>query len=161
MTPDGHPPRGAAGDPPAPRLFIARDGTWHHDGYEITHERLLGYLWTSLRVDAEGHHVLAGSLRVPVDVEDAPFVVLRVELADSAANVVLSDGDREPLAVHTLRFGPGDVPYCRVKGGAFAARLSRPAAWQLLQAVEADETTGQLHLVLGRRRLSIPAPMSR
>jgi hypothetical protein len=153
-------PGGAPG-PALPRLSIARDGSWRHEGQEITHERLLAYLWESLRVDAAGHFVRSGALRVPVEVEDAPFVVLRVELADGAPAVILSDGSREPLAVDTLRFGPGDVPYCHVKRGAFIARLSRAAAWQLLQRVEADEATGQLVLALADARHPIAGLGSR
>ncbi len=57
-------------------------------------------------------------------------------------------------------WGPGPAgaaPYCRVKGGRFAARLSRAATYQLLRMMEPDEATGQATLVLGGRRLVIPS----
>lgn len=144
-----------------PALSIARDGGWCHEGKEITHERTLAHLWDSLREDGSGHYLQLGSARVPVAVEDAPFVVVRVELGDGGAALVLSDGSREPLAVETLRLGPGEVPYCRVKDGRFTARLSRAAAWQLLQAMEPDAVTGDAVLVLGHHRRAIPRAPSR
>lgn len=137
-------------------LSIARDGEWRHEGEAITHERIVAHLWERLRVDAGGYYLEVGSGRVPVAVEDAPFVVLRVELDHGPVAVVLSDGSRECLAVDTLRLGPGEVPYCRVKDGRFEARLSRAAAWQLVQAMEPDETTGDAALVLAGRRHIIP-----
>ncbi|MBI2524768.1 MAG: DUF1285 domain-containing protein [Candidatus Rokubacteria bacterium] len=151
MTAAGHPAH-----PGLPRLSITRDGEWRHEGETITHARILDDLWTRLQMDAAGYYLLVGSLRVPVEVEDAPFVVVRVELDQDPAGVVLSDGSREPLALDTLRLGPGEVPYCRVKGGRFEARLGRAAAWQLLQAMETDETTGEAALLLRGRRHIIP-----
>ena len=149
----------AAGGPSGgalPPLSIARDGDWRHGGEAITHAGILTHLWERLRVDAGGYYLEVGSGRVPVEVEDAPFVVLRVELDHGPVTVVLSDGSREELAVATLRLGPGEVPYCRVKDGRFEARLSRAAAWQLLQAMELDEATGGAALVLAGRRRMIP-----
>jgi hypothetical protein len=154
----------APADPPdwtLPRLRIARDGEWLHDGEEITHPGILANLWGNLRVDAEGHHLQIGSLRVPVEVEDAPFVVLRVEPEGDRLVLTLNDLSREPLAVETLRFGAGEVPRCRVKGGRFEARLSRAAAYQLLQRVECDEAGGAAALILGAARHPLRAPAGR
>ena len=49
--------------------------------------------------------------------------------------------------------GAGDVPYGAVKDGAFEARFSRAAAFQLLALAEYDETTGRGALRLGGARL--------
>ena len=149
----------AAPDPSTwklPKLAIDRDGAWHAEDGEVTHPGLLASLRQSLQVDAEGHYLQIGPARVPVDVEDAPFAVVRVEL-DGAPTVILNDLTREPLSVDTLVFGPGEIPYCRVRGARFDARFSPAAAWQLLQRVEPDEATGGAVLVLpGRPRQPIP-----
>ena len=64
-----------------PRLRIDREGAWFHEDEEVTHPGILANLWGSLRVDAEGHFIQIGPARVPVEVEDAPFVAVRVEPA--------------------------------------------------------------------------------
>ena len=150
----------AAFDPSSwtvPRLRIDREGTWYHEDQEVTHEGIVASLREGLRVDAGGHYLQVGPTRVPVAVEDAPFVVVRVEPEAGGVVATLGDLSREPLDVEALRLGEGAVPYCRVKGGRFAARLSRAATYQLLRMMELDEATGQATLVLGGRRLVIPS----
>jgi hypothetical protein len=140
-----------------PKLAIDRDGAWHAEEGEVTHPGLLASLRSSLRVDAEGYHIQIGPARVPVDVEDAPYSVVRVELDGPSPSVILSDLSRESLRLDTLVFGPGDIPYCRVREGSLDARFSPAAAWQLLQRVELDEATGGAVLALpGRPRQPIP-----
>jgi hypothetical protein len=68
-------------------------------------------------------------VRIPVVVDDVPFVVARIQRREDAINAVLIDGTSEDVDPGTLRIGADDVPYCAVKGGAFEARLSRAAAW--------------------------------
>jgi len=154
----------AAFDPSSwtvPRLRIDREGTWYHEDQEVTHEGIVASLWKGLQVDAGGHYLQVGPARVPVAVEDAPFVVVRVEPEAGGVVATLGDLSREPLDVETLRLGESAVPYCRVKGGRFAARLSRAATYQLLRMMEPDEATGQATLVLGGRRLVIPRARAR
>lgn len=140
-----------------PKLAIDRDGAWHAEEGEITHPGLLASLRAALQVDDEGHYVQIGPARVPVDVEDAPYSVVRAELDGPFPTVILNDLSREPLRLETLVFGPGDIPYCRVREGAFDARFSAAAAWQLLQRVELDEASGDAVLVVpGQPRQTIP-----
>ena len=139
-----------------PRLRIDREGDWLHEDEEVTHAGILAHLRNSLRVDSEGHYLQIGPVRAPVDVEDAPFVILRVEREGERLMLTVNDLSREPLAPATLRFGAGGVPYCRVKDGRFEARLSRAATYQLLQYVESDDAGGQGVLVLGDARYELP-----
>lgn len=134
-----------------PRLRIGRDGTWYDGDEEVTHEGIVANLRANLRVDADGHHLQIGPVRVPVEVEDTPFVVVRVERTGDALRIILDDGTREALDPGGLRMGQGQVPYCRVKDGRFEARLDRAATYQLLQhVVEADADRPEL--VLGSAR---------
>jgi len=139
-----------------PRLGITRDAAWLHEGEEVTHAGILAELWSGLCVDPAGHYLQIGPVRVPVEVEDAPFVVLRVEDEGNRLMLTLSDLGREPLSPDALRFGPGGVPYCRVKDGRFLARLSRAAAYQLLQHVEPDADQDSATLVIGGARYRLP-----
>ena len=148
-------PVGPPADPSTwtlPRLRINRDGAWLHEGEEVTHAGILATLWDNLHVDAEGHYSQIGPARVPVEVEDAPFVILRVEDEGDRLMLTVNDLTREPLSPSTLRVGPGAVPYCRIKDGRFEARLSRAATYQLLQRVEYDEAGGAATLALGGAR---------
>jgi hypothetical protein len=139
-----------------PRLRIDRDGVWFHDGAEVTHAGIVANLRANLQVDAFGHYLQVGPARVPVEVEDAPFVVERVEVAGEGLTATLNDLTREPVALDTLRVDERGIPRCRVKDGRFDARLSRAAAYQLLQHVQPDEGSGRPTLVLGGRRYPVP-----
>jgi hypothetical protein len=131
-----------------PSLKVDRDGDWLSDGTEITHPGILANLRGSLSRDAAGYYVQVGPARIPVEVEDAPFVVVRVEVIGAGLSLTLSDGSQERLDPATLRFGSGEVPYCRVKEGRFEARLSRAAAWQLGQLIAYDEGSGTATLII-------------
>jgi len=139
-----------------PRLRIDRDGAWYHDDAEVTHAGILANLRGNLQVDEQGHYLPIGPVRVPVEVEDAPFVVERVEVDGDRLAATLNDESREPLALDTLRIDERAIPRCRVKGGRFDARLSRAAAYQLLQHVEPGEGGARAALVLGGRRHPVP-----
>ncbi len=134
-----------------PRLRIDRDGAWFHEGEEVTHAGILANLQSNLRVDAQGYYLQAGPVRVPVEVADTPFVIVRVEREGERLMMRLNDLSQEPLAEETLSFAADGAPYCRVRGEAFRARFSRAAAYQLLQYVECDEA-GRASLLLGERR---------
>lgn len=132
-----------------PRLRIDRDGGWLHEGEEVSHEGILASLRQGLQVDAAGHFLQVGPVRVPVEVEDAPFSVVRLEPDGDGFAVWLNDGSREALDPGSLSLRAGDVPYCRVKDGRFEARFSRAAAWQLLQRVEPESRGGPPALAAG------------
>jgi uncharacterized protein len=139
-----------------PRLRIDRDGDWFHEGEEVSHEGILASLRQGLQVDSAGHFLQIGSVRVPVEVEDAPFVVVRFETEGEGWALWLSDGSREVLDPASLVLRQGDVPYCRVKDGRFEARFSRAAAWQLLQRLDTPPG-GTPTLAAGGRRYPLGA----
>jgi hypothetical protein len=144
-----------------PRLRITRDGDWLHDDEDVTHAGILRNLRENLRVDAAGHYLQIGPARVPVEVDDAPYLVLRVEPEGEQLILTLNDFSREPLAIETLSFDERAVPHCRVKGGRFLARLSRAATYQLLDRVEADEFGECATLRVGDVRRSLRLPSDR
>src|SRR5437763_13433712 len=120
------------GTPPAgwklPDLRIDVDGDWYDEGVQVTHAGIVKNLRENLRKDAEGYFIQT-RVRIPVKVDDAPFIVTRIEQRGEALHAVLNDGSEEPVDPGKIRLGRGDVPYCSVKGGAFEARLSRAATF--------------------------------
>ena len=139
-----------------PRIAIDREGLWFHDGEEVTHAGMLANLQSDLRRDAQGYYLQVGVVRVPVDVEDTPFVIVRVERDGDGLTMIVNDMSREPLAPETLRFAENGTPYSSVKGGMFQGRWSRAATYQLLQHVEPDASGDSGTLVLGARRYLLP-----
>jgi hypothetical protein len=136
---------------------IDREGVWRHEGVEVTHPGVLRNLYLNLREDGAGYHLQTGPLRVPVQVDDAPFVVVRAEPGADPDTVLvhLSDRSQEPLEAGTLVLDRRGVPYCRVKDGRFRARLSVSAWLQLAERVDVDPASGEPALVLGDRRFAL------
>jgi hypothetical protein len=148
------------GTPPAewtlPRLRVDRDGDWYDGDIEITHAGILANLRSSLQRDAGGYFIQT-RVRIPVEVEDAPWVITRLERRDGALRARINDGSEEVIDAATIRIGPGDIPYAAVKGGAFAARFARAAAHQLLALAEYDEATERGTLRVGGREYALTA----
>jgi uncharacterized protein len=161
------PPPDAAAPPPddvtppaewtLPELRIDVDGAWHDGEVEITHHGVLANLRGNLRRDARGYFIQT-RVRIPVTVDDVPWVVVRVERRGERLHAILNDGTETTIDPATLRIGPNDVPYCAVKEGAFEARLSRAAAHQLLALGEYDEASGRGALRLGGREYELRRP---
>jgi hypothetical protein len=147
--------------PPAewklPRLRVDVDGDWYDDDVEITHPGILANLRATLRRDAQGYFIQT-RVRIPVAVDDVPWVVTRVESQGGRLRGVLNDGSETEIDPAALRLGAGDIPYCPVKGGAFEARFSRAAAFQLFALAEYDEHTGSGRLRLGGREYALRRP---
>ena len=143
-----------AGAPPpewkVPKLRIDVNGDWFDDDVEVTHPGVLANLRANLRRDAQGYFIQT-RVRIPVDVADAPLVVVRFERSDGGFVAFLNDGTQERVEPPALRIGPGDIPYCAVRNGTFEARFSRAAAYQLLGMAEYDERTGRGVLRHGTR----------
>ena len=133
-----------------PRLRIDRTGDWFDDDVEITHPGVLANLRQNLKHDADGYFIQT-RVRIPVEVEDRPWVVTRVERQAQSLHGVLNDGSETTIDPTSVRIGHGDVPYAPVKDGRFEARFSRAATFQLLALAEPDPGTGADVLRLGGR----------
>lgn len=123
-------------------LRFGKDGRWYAGHEPITHRRIAALFSRNLRRDEDGRWwVELGDERAPVEVEDTPFVVTRVDAAPGAGfRIELNDGASEPLAPERL-FLSGDVLYAEVKNGSAQARFLRAPQAELLARVE--ERDGQ------------------
>ena len=133
--------------PPAdwklPDLRIDVDGEWFDDDVQVTHPGILANLRGNLRRDAQGYFIQT-RVRIPVRVDDVPWVVIRLERRGDRFHVLLNDGTGELEDAASVRDAAGGVPYCPVKDGAFEARLSRAATFQLWAVAELDEAAGRV-----------------
>jgi hypothetical protein len=154
---------GAAGAPAIPpgTFRIDREGLWRHEGQEVTHPGVRQNLFANLRADAEGHYLQVGPVRIPVEVDDAPFVVTRVEAPGrhgdrvQSLRIHLSDESEEALDPAALWLGRNHTPYCRVKSGRFTARFAVAAWLQLAEFIDEEPGTGDVTLVVAGRRVPI------
>jgi hypothetical protein len=104
---------------------IDREGAWRHEGQEVTHPGVLRNLYANLRAEGDAHYLEVGPNRVPVTVEDAPFVVVRVEIRPDA---------------------PGSL-WLHLSDGSLAAWL------QLAERLEGEPGGDRATLVLGNSRI--------
>jgi hypothetical protein len=133
-----------------PDLRIDVEGEWFDDDVQVTHPGILANLRGNLRKDAQGYFIQT-RVRIPVRVDDVPWVVTRLERRGDRLHAFVNDGTEEAVDPSTLRLGARDVPYCAVKGGLFEARLSRAATFQLWALADYDEASGRGALRLGAR----------
>jgi hypothetical protein len=131
-----------------PKLRVDIDGDWYDDDVQVTHPGILANLRTNIRKDAVGYFIQT-RVRIPVQVDDVPWVVTRVEPRAGRLHAILNDASEEDVDPGTIRLSRDGVPYCAVKGGAFEARLSRAAAFQLFALADYDEGSGRGVLRLG------------
>ncbi len=137
------PGNSAAVSPPdgGVKLVIHKDGRWFQNGREIVHKEIYRFLNSALEKTPSGEYqVRMGEQICPVEVEDAPFVVLGVT-EDRTGDILLelNDGTTEPLSAEGLRIGRDNVPYVHVKDARFTARFSRPAYYQLATYISSED----------------------
>jgi hypothetical protein len=135
-------------------IRLDKEGRWYHEGVEITHKLTADLFSRSVEKDpAGGYRLVVGPEWSPIEVEDTPFMVRRVEIEADRAVIRLNDGTEEELEAATLRVGGENVLYCKVKNGEFPARFLRPAYYQLMQALE--ETKNGYAVKIGNKLYSI------
>src|SRR5712672_434172 len=80
-------------------IVIKPDGQWFHEGTPIGREALVRLFSTILRKDPDGFHLVTPAEKLKIEVEDAPFIAVRVDR--------IVEADRGPV----LRFqtNVGDV----------------------------------------------------
>jgi hypothetical protein len=132
-----------------PNLRVDVNGDWFDDDVQVTHPGILANLRGNLRRDADGYFIQT-RVRIPVRVDDVPWVIERVERRGDTLHGWVNDGTEVTIDPATLRLGAGNVPYCAVKE-TFEARLSRAATFQLFALTEYDEAADRGRLRLGGR----------
>src|SRR5436190_403488 len=114
-----------------PRLRVDVNGDWFDDDVEVTHPGVLSNLRGNLRRDAQGYFIQT-RVRIPVEVVDVRFVVVRFERGAGGLTAVLNGGSEERVEPAPLRIGQADVPHGTGKGGTVGARFSGAAAHRRL-----------------------------
>jgi uncharacterized protein len=125
------PPPGASRES---SIELDREGRFWHDGARVEHPALERGLrsWIARHPD-DGRMILTNGYDwCYFRVEDAPFIVTALSVADDGAvTLTLYDDTQEPLDPAALSIGADGVVYAKVKAGRFDARFSRHAQTQL------------------------------
>lgn len=136
-------------------IRLDTEGRFLHEGQEVRHAGLKAALWRWLDRDPDGRWVLRLDARrfVYLDVDDAPHRVRSLRWEGDRAVLLLADGSEEELDPASLRLGPSQIAYCRVKGGRFEASLAPAAFASLADHLEEEAAGVWLHAAGGRYRL--------
>ncbi len=132
-------------------IRFGRDGRWYSDDEPITNTRIADLFSKHVVRRPDGSYgIEIGWDKAPIEVEDTPYVVARVDAgADGAFYIELNDESRELLDVTSLSMSDENVLYCSVKGGAERARFLRAAYYQL--APHFHEAGGRFYVRAGGR----------
>jgi hypothetical protein len=121
-------------------LKIGRDGTWFYEGSPIGRKPLVKLFASVLRREADGYYLVTPVEKVPIEVEDAPFLAVAMEATDEGETQRLRfrtnlDETVEAGPSHALSFriepDGSFTPYIEVHEG-LPARLTRPVYYELV-----------------------------
>ena len=96
-----------------------------------------------------------------VEVEDAPYRALGIEIAGTADAperllLRLNDGGLEPFDPATFWIGPDGSPYCLVRNGLHKARFTTESYRQLSAFINEEADTGRYFLQIGSQPIPVP-----
>ncbi len=130
-------------------MRIAGDGVWYYRGSPIGRAPLVKLFASILRKDGDRHVLVTPVEKVGIRVDDAPFLAVEMQAAETeGARVLMFRTNVDDLvtvdAEHPLRFAPGAAeglkPYVRVRGDLWA--LVKRALFYDLVALGACEPHG-------------------
>ncbi|MBC7358405.1 hypothetical protein SAMN02745206_01424 [Desulfacinum infernum DSM 9756] len=144
-------------------IHVDAEGDWYYGNRLIFRKEILQTFYEHLGRGDDGGYFLEwqGKLH-PIRVDDTPFVITRVDMVNDDAGtqrirLTLKHLDEpEWLDPETVWVGRDNVLYCRVRDGAFPARFSRPAYYQIAQWIEPDEAGEGFSLRVGDRTYPVP-----
>ena len=120
-------------------IRIAHDGTWYHNGRPIQRHNMVRLFASVLRRDLDGFYLLTPVEKLLIEVEDAPFMALDMEVEGSGESAkilfvtnvedhVLVDA-QHPLRIDEVNDEPR--PYVQVRDG-LDALITRPVYYRLV-----------------------------
>jgi hypothetical protein len=165
MKPGDHPEFFRLPPPPGQSressIRLDRTGRFWHDGAPVEHPGMAKAFasWIDRHPD-DGRFILSNGYDwTYFTVEDVPFFVRALKIADGSVTLVLSDDSDEGLDPRTLSVGDNDALYVRVKNGRFEARFMPEAQTALAPLLDHDargepalSMAGELHPIGPRER---------
>lgn len=125
-------------------IVIRKDGTWFHEGARIGREALVRLFSTVLRKDPDGFHLVTPVEKMRIEVEDAPFIAVRVDRDGDGLRFLTNVGDEvvagpdNRIRVEVATDGE-PRPYVHVRRG-LEALIARSVFYELVDLAEERET---------------------
>lgn len=114
-------------------LRLAANGAWLFKDSPITNEKMQRFLFAHMRRNKEGGYwIVNGPQRVPVEIDDVPYFVTRIEPAEGELRAYICDDTQENLDLSTLSISEDHAIYVAVKND-HAAKLTRNAHNQICE----------------------------
>lgn len=141
-------------------MRIARDGNWYHEGRQIRRQAMVKLFASVLRKDADGFCLVTPSEKLLIEVEDAPFLAVDMEInrsGQSAEILFITNVDDyiRADAQHPLRvedYNDELRPYIEVRDG-LDALMTRSLFYRLVDvAVDEDR---EMVVYSGGQRFSL------
>jgi len=131
-------------------IVIKKNGLWFHEGSPIGREALVRLFSSVLRKDPDGTYLVTPVEKMKITVEDAPFVAVRVDRAESESGAaalrfltnvgdVVEAGPENAIRVETDPGSGEPHPYLHVRRG-LEALIARPVFYELVEMAEERET---------------------
>lgn len=87
-------------------IIFKKDGSWLHGQTPIINERVINYFLSLMRKEGEDYYLVSDTEKVPLHVEDTPYVVIRVVFYEVdeklEAELLLNDRSRHILDLNTF-----------------------------------------------------------
>ncbi len=138
-------------------IRIARNGSWYHEGTQITREPLVRLLSSLLKREGDDCFLVTPVEKMRIRVEDAPFIVVGMteERSDDVSTLVFRTLTNDivrldaehPLRVQTDPLSGEPRPYVMVRGG-MEARIHRPVFYELVERGRETLVNGVTHLMI-------------
>ncbi len=146
-------------------LKIGRDGTWYYQGSAIQRKPLVKLFASVLRREGEDRYFLVTPVeKVPIEVEDAPFLAVEMRIEGRGKDQrlsfrtnldeVVTAGPSHPLSFRDERDG-SFTPFILVRAG-LNARIARPVYYELV-TVAAGKAGGEAGIWSGGTFFPFPA----
>ena len=125
-------------------IVIKRDGRWLHEGATISREALVRLFSTVLRKDPDGYCLVTPVEKLAIQVEDAPFIAVRVDREGAALKFLTNVGDEVEAgpdnAIRVEIAADGEPrPYLHVRRG-LEALIARPVFYELVEMAQERDT---------------------
>jgi len=137
-------------------IVIKKNGLWFHEGTPIRREGLVRLFSTVLRKDPEGYVLVTPVEKLAIQVEDAPFVAIRVDRDGEALKFLTNVGDEveagpeNPIRVEMDAVTGEPRPYVHVRRG-LEALIARPVFYELAEmAARRDTPNGPMMCVASK-----------
>jgi hypothetical protein len=128
---------------------IDKNGNWFINNEPVKHEGIALFLTRSVVKENTGYYLKIKDEKIPIEVEDTPYIVKQVMHRNGKFFLLLNDGTTELLNPSTLEVGRENILYCKIKEDA-RARFSRPAYYQIAEHIRQD-SEGYFIIVEGKK----------